>query len=124
MTGLFEGRTFERNGHRFEPVMGGYHVKDLPEGRCIDVMKMMYNWRIVLAYRAPGSWARMDAVMDTESETEEVADHDKDIWYEHGYCYFGHGEGRSMYSAMLAAMDAAVAWDGEGDPEGFDKKAY
>lgn len=87
------------------PVMirGGYHVKTLPDGRCVDVLKMLYNWRLVVS----------------EPTHRFVAS---------GWCYFGHGEDsegrvRTMDSAMLAAMLAAKAWDGRGEPPGYDKRA-
>lgn len=87
---------------------GGYCVRRLPDGRCVDVLKMLYNWRVVLTRRDP------------ITDEHEV--------YERGYCYFGHGEDssgrpRDMETAFLTAMSAAAVWGGEGDPSGFDKIA-
>jgi hypothetical protein len=84
-------------------IHGGYHVKTLPDGRCVDVLKMLYNWRVVLS----------------EPTHQFVA---------HGWCYFGHGQDsegrtRTMDSAMVAALFAAKIWDGRGEPPGYDKKA-
>jgi hypothetical protein len=88
------------------PIMGGYHVKDLPDGRCVDVMQMMYNWRLVVSLPFPSSHVQI----------------------EHAWCYFGHGldaEGhpRSMELAFLAAIAAARVFDGQGSPVGADKQA-
>jgi hypothetical protein len=86
------------------PIQGGYHVKDLPDGRCIDVMQQLYNWRLVLS-----------------TPEHRIC--------EHGWCYFGHGRDidgreRNMSTAFLSAMAAAQVWDGQGTPPGFDKEAF
>lgn len=83
---------------------GGWHIKELGDGRCVDVMKMLYNYRIVTS---PLGHA----------------------WNEHGWCYFGHGVDssgtpRTMATAMAAAFLAAAVWDGDGDPPGHHKKAF
>lgn len=88
----------------FETIPGGWHIKTRDDGeRCIDVMQMIYNYRIVLSY--PGHRV-----------------------IEHGWCYFGHGEDadgrpRTMGAALLAAVSAALVWDGYGEPVGYDKQA-
>lgn len=86
------------------PIDGGWHIKHLGDGRCVDVMKMLYNYRIVTS--CPGHQ-----------------------WNEHGWCYFGHGVDsngtpRTMATAKAAAFLAAAAWDGDGDPPGHDKQAF
>lgn len=89
---------------------GGWCVKVLPHGSaCVDVLKMLFNYRVVISPRMAG-----------RSEHPES--------YSRGYCYFGHGhdgEGqqRSMPGAFLSALAAARVWDGVGDPQGFDKRA-
>lgn len=85
-------------------IAGGWHIKDLDNGMCIDVQKMLFNYRIVLSY--PGH-----------------------IVAEHGWCYFGHGadpqgQPRTMTTAKTAAILAARAWEGHGAPAGFDKQAF
>lgn len=88
-----------------EPIVGGWHVKTRDDGRyCIDVLMMLFNYRLVLS---------------------EI-DHTKGIV--HGWCYFGHGIDangmpRTMAAAYLNAMVAALAWDGYGEPAGYDKQA-
>lgn len=88
------------------PISGGFHIKVRDDGKvCIDVLRMMYNWRIVLS------------------------DINHDTGYFAAYCYFGHGvtdDGtpRTMETAYTAAMLAATVWDGHGDPAGFDKKVF
>lgn len=86
------------------PIDSGWHIKDIGNGMCIDVLKMLFNYRVVLSHR----------------------DHHQ---YVHGWCYFGHGldkhgNPRSMESAKLAAILAAAAWNGHGCPPGFDKQAF
>lgn len=86
------------------PIHGGYHVKDLPDGRCIDVLQQLYNWRLVLS-----------------TPEHRII--------EHGWCYFGHGRDidgnvRNMSMAFHSAMAAALVWDGQGTPPGFDKEAF
>jgi hypothetical protein len=88
-----------------QPIRGGYHVKTLVDGRCIDVMQMLYNWRLV------------------------ISSSPKHMTIDHGWCYFGHGsdsEGRprNMSTAFSAALMAALVWDGRGAPPGFDKEAF
>ncbi|MEB3023425.1 MULTISPECIES: hypothetical protein [Mycolicibacter] len=90
---------------------GGWCIKILPDkSACIDVLKMLYNYRIVLA-------PRRGQDLHVHPET-----------YSRGYCYFGHGvnaagQPRSMENAFFAAMAAAAVWDGTGDPPGYDKRA-
>lgn len=83
---------------------GGWHVKDLGGGRCVDVMQMLFNYRVVVSLHGH-------------------------VWMEHGWCYFGHGVDaagapRSMATALAAAFLAAAAWDGAGAPPGHDKQAF
>lgn len=82
------------------PIDGGWCIKVRDDGKaCIDVMMMLYSYRVVLSIH-PGH-----------------------LFIEHGWCYFGHGPGRSMAAAKLAAVAAAQAWDGYDAPVGFDKQA-
>lgn len=91
-----------------DPIPGGVHVKVRSDGKyCIDVLRMLYNYRIVLSPVHP-------------KPHEQVA---------HGWCFFGHGSTadghpRTMESAWFAATCAAAVWDGYGDPPGFDKKTF
>lgn len=86
------------------PIDGGWHIKDLGGGRCVDVMKMLFNYRIVTSGNGH-------------------------VFAEHGWCYFGHGVDdhgklRTMQTALLAAVLAAAAWNGVGSPDGYDKQAF
>lgn len=91
-------------------ITGGYHVKDAADGEhCIDVLKMMYGWRLVLCDKRPGH---------------------KEHWLLDGaWCYFGAGTDeetgleRSMEQAFCNAVLAANAWDGTGAPTGYNKVA-
>lgn len=88
---------------------GGWHVKTLDNGLHIQVREMLYNFRVLLA--------------------EDRGDPRGEPWPIQGYCYFGHGqnssgEQRSMKSAFTRAVLAAIAWDGEGEPAGHDKRAF
>lgn len=97
----------------FEPLMqipGGFCIKMADDGiHCIDVMQMMYGWRLMLTCARPGR-KRHQSV-------------DK------AWCYFGTGNDpdtglpRSMAQAFLRAVVAAKAWDGYGEPAGFNKVA-
>ena len=86
---------------------GGWCVKIRADQQfCIDVLPMMYNYRVVLS-----------PITSSRHQT-----------YAHGWCYFGHGvteDGvpRTMRSAKAAALMAAAAWDGYGHPPGYDKQA-
>lgn len=91
------------------PIDGGWCIKTLPDGSaCIDVLKMFFNYRLVLSRRHP-----------------DLKEHP--ATYLKGYCFFGHGHDdtgaeRTMHTALLAAMSAASVWDGTGNPPGYDKK--
>jgi hypothetical protein len=93
------------------PIDGGFCVKVLPGGEyCVDVRRMAFNWRLLLAPRPP-------LVPDPH------------MVFDHGWCYFGHGhdaagQPRTMQAAYLRALAAAHSWDGVGAPEGFDKAAF
>ena len=94
--------------HKPVPIDGGWHIKDLSDGNCIDVLQMIYNYRVVLSDSGYDGTPHMGVV--------------------HGWCYFGHGQDedgkpRNMTTALVAAMLAAQAWDGEGSPAGYDKQA-
>ena len=88
-----------------QPIDGGWHVKTRDDGAyCIDILEMMYNYRIVLS--------------PTSSEHR---------FYDHGWCYFATGRDadgnvRSRRVALLTTMAIAHQWDGYGDPPGYDKK--
>lgn len=93
------------NFEEMMPIDGGYHVKVTDDGKyCIDIYRMMYNWRLTI------------------SEIDPERPHENG--HLHGWCYYGHGAGRSMHGAMLAATFAAAEWDGVGEPDGFDKRAF
>lgn len=91
-----------------QEIDGGYHIKDRDDGRyCIDVIKMMYNWRIVRTVK------------------DGAPDH---MFIDSGWCMFGHGvdssgNERTMETAKRKAIMIALVWDGYGDPPLFDKKA-
>jgi hypothetical protein len=89
------------------PIEGGYCVRRLDD-RCVHVIRMMYNWRVALTE-------------PVEKESHEIA------FYSAEWCYFGHGvdaagRERTMASAFQAAVTAVLAWDGVGDPPGFNKR--
>ncbi|CPV66805.1 hypothetical protein [Mycobacteroides abscessus] len=91
-----------------EPVAieGGWCIKALNDQYCIDVRKMLFNYRIVLTHRIGGEHGGP----------------------KHAWCYYGHGvdangQQRTMQTARLAAILAARAWDGQGAPEGYDRQA-
>jgi hypothetical protein len=75
------------------PVDGGLRVKET-ETHYIDVLRMIYNWRIA---RTPK---------------------DSPMTYDRGWCYAGTGD-----AALWRAVLAAAAWDGADDtePEGWSK---
>ena len=92
------------------PIPGGFCVKMADDGiHCIDVLQMMYGWRLMLTCARPGRKRHQSA--------------DK------AWCYFGTGNDpetglpRSMEQAFVTAMLAAKAWDGYGEPAGFNKVA-
>jgi hypothetical protein len=89
--------------------VSGYHVKDADDGiHCIDVLQMMYGWRLVLSDKRPGA---------------------KEHWLLDGaWCYFGTGTDeygllRTREQAFVNAVLAAQAWDGYGEPVGYNKVA-
>ncbi|WP_100514329.1 hypothetical protein [Mycobacteroides abscessus] len=88
---------------------GGVHVRTRSDGQfCIDVLRTFFNYRIVLSYVEPDG---------------------SHFQYKRGWCYFGHGEDargepRTMATAHSAALLAALAWDGYGEPGGFDKRTF
>ena len=79
-----------------ERLDGGFRVKLSDDGRhYIDVMLMLFNWRIV---------------------TTPVS---MPLVYDRGWCYFGTGP-----ASFRNAVMAALVWDGSDDsePAGYDKK--
>lgn len=76
-------------------VDGGLRVKETETG-WVDVMRMIFNWRIT---RTP------KAMPET---------------FDRGWCYYGTGHG-----VLLRAVRAALEWDGGDDtePPGWDKNA-
>lgn len=89
--------------------VSGWHVKDADDGiHCIDVLQMMYGFRLVLSDKRPGH---------------------REHWILDGaWCYFGSGTDkyglpRSMEQAMFNACCAAATWSGYGEPPGYDKVA-
>lgn len=88
-----------RSHRPLEVIPGGLRIKET-ETHYIDVIEMIYSWRVV---RTPKSCPES---------------------YDRGYCYFGFKEGGSKATALFVAVLAAYAWDGadDTDPEAFDKK--
>lgn len=97
------------SGINLVPITGGYHVMDTEDGlHCIDVLTMLFGWRLVLSDKrgVVGEHCVIDAA----------------------WCYFGsgtdeHGFVRNMEQAFLNCVLAAVAWDGVGEPQGYNKVA-
>ncbi|MGN2634609.1 hypothetical protein ACTD5D_32135 [Nocardia takedensis] len=92
------------------PIDGGFCVRRLDDGRCLDVLKMFYNWRLVV----------------TERHVDQAHDGREDI--AEAWCYYGHGTAedgtpRTMGTAFTAAVAAAAVWDGTGTPPGANKRA-
>ena len=90
------------------PIPGGYCIKRRDDEHCIDLLKMLVNYRIVRSQRREG---------------------DEHVMITGGWCYFGHGvaadgQPRTMDLALHRAYAAALAWDGHGAPEGFDKEVF
>lgn len=86
----------ETHGVELKPIMGGFHVKPAPtSGLCIDVMLMLFNWRIV------------------RSDDQHACGYDR------GWCYQGTG-----LNTLLRVVGEAAAWDGADDtePEGWIKR--
>lgn len=78
------------------PFRGGYHVKDLDDGQCVDVVRMIFNWRVIRAINNHGA-------------------------YDRGWCYSGTGP-----ETLLIACMAAIDWDGADDTDpgyGWIKRA-
>ena len=76
------------------PIDGGVRIK-ATDAYHIDVLTMLYNFRIVTTPKAaPLVWDR-------------------------GWCYFGNDE-----ATFVRAVLAALAWDGSDDsePAGYDKR--
>lgn len=97
-------------GENLTPIMGGYHVKDLGEHYCVDILRMLFNWRIVLTEKQPGM----------RPHTAGIAG---------AWCYFGHGtdangNSRTMELAFIRVVGAALSWDGTGRPSGYDKEVF
>lgn len=85
----------ELHGVPISQVSGGLRVKET-ETAWVDVMRMIYNWRVV-------------RVLKDSPETVDRA-----------WCYYG-----TDIATLLRAVEAAIAWDG-GDgtaPAGWDKDA-
>lgn len=72
---------------------GGYRIKET-ETHYIDVVLMLYNWRVTRTPKA------------------------SPLTYDRGWCYFG-----TDWSTLLLAAMAAYAWDGADDtePKGWNK---
>ena len=79
---------------RLTPIEGGFHVKDLDNGLCVDLMLMIFNWRIVRSDQGHN-------------------------FHDRGWCYEGIGS-----ETLLRAAGEAQLWDGADDtePEGWIKR--
>lgn len=91
-------------------IPGGYCVRQLDERRCLDVLDQFYNVRLVVTHRPA------DRVHNGYETIEQ------------GWCYYGHGTAengapRTKRTAFLAAVAAALVWDGTGAPPGANKRA-
>lgn len=102
--------TTEQTHPEPEQIVGGWHIKMADDGiHCIDVLQMMYGWRLCLGDARPHM--KMHQAIDK------------------AWCYFGTGNDpvtglpRSMEQAFVNAMLAAQAWDGYGEPAGYNKVA-
>ena len=75
-------------------IKGGFHIKDLGNGKCVDVMLQLFNWRLV----------RSDV-------SHRVVDR--------AWCYAGLGK-----ATLLLAVGEALCWDGRDDtePDGWLKR--
>jgi hypothetical protein len=82
------------------PIAGGFHVKDLPNGMCVDVMRMLVNWRVV--------------------RTDVRLHNGLHLSIDRGWCYEGTG-----FETFVLAVGEALAWDGADDtePQGWSKRA-
>lgn len=92
------------------PFLGGYCVRRLDEHRCIDVLDMIYNVRLAITHRPADR------------------PHDGYESIEQGWCYYGSGTAdngtpRTKRTAFLAAVAAAMVWDGTAAPAGANKRA-
>lgn len=81
-----------------KPIHRGWCVKDLGDGRCIDVRVMLVNYRLMTSFQ------------------NETGDHDRYFPGE-AFCYFG----RTPETA-IRAITAGFLWNGTGEPEGYDKR--
>lgn len=71
----------------------GFRIKETPT-HYIDVVPMIYNWRVI---RVPKACP---------------------LTVDGAWCYYG-----TQINSLLRAVAAAVAWDGTGNPAGWDKNA-
>lgn len=85
----------QRLGIKLTVIDGGYRIKET-ETHYIDVMRMLFNWRITTTPK------------------------DFPFVYDRGWCYQGTG-----IIGFLPAALAAIAWDGSDDtePAGYFKRA-
>ncbi len=92
------------------PILGGWCVRRLDDHRCLDILQMLCNHRLVV------------------TERHVTVPHNGAHGIEQGWCYYGHGtdehgNDRTMTTAFVAAVAAALVWDGTGTPPGANKRA-
>lgn len=87
-------------GVEVTPRWGGLHVKDLEDGLCVDVLRMIFTWRIVRSCYVEGS-------VDGHGGQDRAWD------------YAGTG-----LDTVRLAVRQALAWDGadKTEPEGWIKR--
>ena len=83
-----------------QPIDGGWCIAVVDEQRCIDVLSMLYNFRVVETLRSVNGGHS---------------------FYQRGWCYQGTGT-----VAFLRVLAALKAWDGSTntEPQGWIKRTH
>jgi len=93
--------TLTLNGqeHTLKPLRDGWCVKRVSNIACVDVVRMLYNWRLIRSPRRPGQ---------------------PHGFIERAWCY----EGLEL-ETLMRTLGQAFAWDGTDDnpPTGWIKQA-
>jgi len=94
--------TVKQDGTEYllRPILGGWCLKRVGPHHCVDLLRMLFNWRIARSPREVGH----------EHHSTDRA-----------WCYTGTG-----HATFQTALQHALAWDGADDtaPAGFAKQAY